>query len=139
MFLTSREQKLIHTFLKRGTLTIPEMMEITGTSRRTLYRDLNNLQKSLPEEISLQTSEEGYFIKGDIKQLSQAHELVEYTMTERLYGEILLLIENKASILSLTDYFGISQPTVTNDLRQLEQTLLENEISLIRERGLKIE
>ncbi|WP_332371158.1 helix-turn-helix domain-containing protein [Lactococcus cremoris] len=108
MFLTSREQKLIHTFLKRGTLTISEMMEITGTSRRTLYRDLNNLQKSLPEEISLQTSEEGYFIKGDIKQLSQAHELVEYTMTERLYGEILLLIENKASILSLTDYFSIS-------------------------------
>ncbi len=139
MFLTSREQKLIHTFLKRGTLTISEMMEITGTSRRTLYRDLNNLQKSLPEEISLQTSEEGYFIKGDIKQLSQAHELVEYTMTERLYGEILLLIENRASILSLTDYFGISQPTVTNDLRQLEQTLIENEISLIRERGLKIE
>ena len=51
MFLTSREQKLIQTFLKRGKLTIAEMMEITDTSRRTLYRDLNNLQKSLPENI----------------------------------------------------------------------------------------
>ena len=47
MFLTSREQKLIQTFLKRGKLTIAEMMEITDTSRRTLYRDLNNLQKSV--------------------------------------------------------------------------------------------
>ncbi|MDM5144993.1 hypothetical protein ICE98_02097 [Lactococcus lactis] len=132
MFLTSREQKLIQTFLKRGKLTIAEMMEITDTSRRTLYRDLNNLQKSLPENISLENTDEGYFLKGDINQLTQAHELIDYTMSERLYGELLLLIENKASIASLTDYFGISQPTVTSDLRQLEQTLLENEISLIR-------
>ena len=35
MFLTSREAKLIQTFLKRGKLTIAEMMEITDTSRRS--------------------------------------------------------------------------------------------------------
>jgi len=52
MFLTSREQKLIQTFLKRGKLTIAEMMEITDTSRRTLYRDLNNY-KSLYQKISV--------------------------------------------------------------------------------------
>ena len=100
MFLTSREQKLIQTFLKRGKLTIAEMMEITDTSRRTLYRDLNNLQKSLPENISLENTDEGYFLKGDINQLTQAHELIDYSISERLYGELLLLIENKASIAS---------------------------------------
>ena len=92
MFLTSREQKLILTFLKRGKLTIAEMMEITDTSRRTLYRDLNNLQKSLPENISLENTDEGYFLKGDINQLTQAHELIDYSISERLYGELLLLI-----------------------------------------------
>ena len=137
MFLTSREQKLIQTFLKRGKLTIAEMMEITDTSRRTLYRDLNNLQKSLPENISLENTDEGYFLKGDINQLTQAHELIDYSISERLYGELLLLIENKASIASLTDYFGISQPTVTSDLKQIEQALFENELVLIRDRGLK--
>ncbi|MGF2028479.1 BglG family transcription antiterminator [Lactococcus lactis] len=138
MFLTSREQKLIQTFLKRGKLTIAEMMEITDTSRRTLYRDLNNLQKSLPENISLENTDEGYFLKGDINQLTQAHELIDYSISERLYGELLLLIENKASIASLTDYFGISQPTVTSDLKQIEQALFENELVLIRDRGLKL-
>ena len=139
MFLTSREQKLIQTFLKRGKLTIAEMMEITDTSRRTLYRDLNNLQKSLPENISLENTDEGYFLKGDINQLTQAHELIDYSISERLYGELLLLIENKASIASLTDYFGISQPTVTSDLKQIEQALFENELVLIRDRGLKLQ
>ncbi|MFK5289964.1 helix-turn-helix domain-containing protein [Lactococcus lactis] len=138
MFLTSREQKLIQTFLKRGKLTIAEMMEITDTSRRTLYRDLNNLQKSLPENISLENTDEGYFLKGDINQLTQAHELIDYSISERLYGELLLLIENKASIASLTDYFGISQPTVTSDLKQIEQALFKNELVLIRDRGLKL-
>ena len=138
MFLTSREQKLIQTFLKRGKLTIAEMMEITDTSRRTLYRDLNNLQKSLPENLSLENTDEGYFLKGDINQLTQAHELIDYSISERLYGELLLLIENKASIASLTDYFGISQPTVTSDLKQIEQALFENDLVLIRDRGLKL-
>ena len=55
-----------------------------------------------------------------------------------MYGELLLLIENKASIASLTDYFGISQPTVTSDLKQIEQALFENELVLIRDRGLKL-
>lgn len=43
MFLTSREQKLIQTFLKRGKLTIAEMMEITDTSRR--YKSQNALSR----------------------------------------------------------------------------------------------
>ncbi len=35
------------------------------------------------------------FCKGDINQLTQAHELIDYSISERLYGELLLLIENK--------------------------------------------
>lgn len=138
MFVTSREQKLIQSFLRRERLTISEMMELTGTSRRTLYRDLEKLQQSLPEAIELKTSEEGYYLAGDLTELTRAHELVEYSVIERLYGELLLLIENRASILSLTEHFGVSQPTVTSDLRQIEQTLLESELVLEREHGLRI-
>lgn len=138
MFVTSREQKLIATFLKKGKLTIAEMLELTGKSRRTLYRDLDKLQQSLPEGLSLRNSDEGYFLKGNLEVLGQLHELVEYSASERLHGELLLLIENRASIASLTEYFGVSQPTVTHDLRQIDQTLLENNLFLERERGLKI-
>lgn len=138
MFVTSREQKLIQHFLKKGKLTISEMIELTGTSRRTLYRDLEKLQESLPLEITLENSADGYFLRGDLQQLEEARELVEYSVIERLNGELLFLIENKASIISITEYFGISQPTATNDLRQIEQVLLESELILERERGLKI-
>lgn len=138
MIVTSREQKLIQAFVKNGSLTIAEMLEITGTSRRTLYRDLEKLQNSLPQEVSLRTSDEGYFLAGNLSALTEAHELVEFSMTERLYGELLMLIENQASISALTERFGISQPTATSDLRLIEKALAENGLSLQRERGLKI-
>lgn len=138
MLVTSREQKLIHEFLKGETLTISEMLELTGTSRRTLYRDLDKLQRSLPTGISLLTSDEGYLLTGDLKLLKEAHELVEYSVVERLHGELMLLIEEKASIASITENFAVSQPTATNDLKLIEQTLLESDLVLEREQGLKI-
>ncbi|MCL2114087.1 MAG: transcription antiterminator [Streptococcaceae bacterium] len=138
MLITSREQKLIHEFLKSGTLTISEMLELTGTSRRTLYRDLDKLQQSLPQGVSLRTSGDGYLLTGNLKLLTEARELVEYSSVERLHGELMLLIEDRASIASITESFGVSQPTATSDLRQIEQTLLENELMLEREQGLSI-
>ena len=138
MLVTSREQKLIHAFLKNGNLTISEMLELTGTSRRTLYRDLERLQQSLPADVSLQTSDEGYFLAGELSVLTQMHELVEFTAQERLYGELLLLFTNRASIISISDEFGISQPTATADLRMIEKMLLENELLLEREHGLRV-
>lgn len=139
MLVTSREQKLIQAFIKSGgSLTVAEMVDVTGTSRRTLYRDLEKLQASLPEKVSLRATEAGYRLSGDLTELSKAHELVEFTVTERLYGELLLLIDDQASIARLTENFGISQPTATNDLRAIDQALAENGLKLERERGLKI-
>ncbi len=139
MLVTSREQKLIQAMIKAGgALTVAEMLEVTGTSRRTLYRDLEKLQASLPAGVNLRTSDAGYSLVGDLTELSKAHELVEFTLTERLYGELLLLIENRASIAALTENFGISQPTATSDLRAIEQALAENGLELERERGLRI-
>lgn len=91
------------------------MLEITETSRRTLYRDLEKLENSLPSIVQLRTSDNGYSLIGDLSQLTKVRKLIEYTMTERLTGELLLLIEQKASILSLTEQFAISQPTATSD------------------------
>lgn len=137
MLVTSREQKIIQAFIKKGTLTVAEMLDITGTSRRTLYRDLEKLQNSLPKSVDLRTSDEGYYLTGDLSNLT-TRELVEFTATERLYGELMLLIQGKASISSLTETFGISQPTATNDLRLIDQALQENNLTLRHEGGLKI-
>lgn len=140
MLLTSREQKLIQAFIKKsGTaLTVTEMLDVTKTSRRTLYRDLDKLQASLPIDVSLRTTDAGYLLVGNLSELSRAHKLIEFTAVERRYGELLLLIEERASIASLTENFGISQPTATNDLRIIEKNLNENGLKLDRVRGLKI-
>jgi mannitol operon transcriptional antiterminator len=137
MLVTSREQKIIQSLTKKGTLTVAEMLDITGTSRRTLYRDLENIQNSLPESVNLRSSDEGYYLTGDLSSLA-TREMIEFTATERLYGELMLLVQEQASISSLTETFGISQPTASNDLRLIDQTLQENSLTLRHEGGLKI-
>jgi len=137
MLVSSREQKLIDAFQKQDILSIAEMMEVTGTSRRTLYRDLEKLQESLPEGFHLLKSHEGYQLRGDLESLA-TRELQEFSARERLYGELLLLMADEASIASITETFGISQPTATNDLKLIEAELEENGLRLSREKGLKL-
>ncbi|MDR2833026.1 MAG: helix-turn-helix domain-containing protein [Streptococcaceae bacterium] len=137
MQVTSREQKLIDALLNNKTMSIQEMLAITKTSRRTLYRDLEGLQLSLPKEVQLLSSSLGYFLEGDLTLLTHA-QTIDWTFEERLYGELLLLLFGQGSIKDFDEHFGISQPTATADLKIIEQNLKELGLTLSRESGLKV-
>ena len=49
MLVTKREQEIINEIVKKGKVSITELLEVVGVSRRTLYRDLQNLQQFLPK------------------------------------------------------------------------------------------
>nr|WP_270321408.1 HTH domain-containing protein [Lactococcus petauri] len=75
MLVTQREQQIIQEFLVKETLTVADMMEATGASRRTIYRDLDKFQLTLPNMgIYLRTSTEGYYLEGDLARLEQLQE-----------------------------------------------------------------
>ena len=44
MLVTKREQEIIDEIVKKGKVSITELLDVVGVSRRTLYRDLQNLQ-----------------------------------------------------------------------------------------------
>ena len=44
MLVTKREQQIIDEIVKKGQVSIAELLDVVGVSRRTLYRDLQNLQ-----------------------------------------------------------------------------------------------
>ena len=48
MLVTKREQEIINEIVKKGKVSITELLDVVGVSRRTLYRDLQNLQQFLP-------------------------------------------------------------------------------------------
>ncbi|GBG97330.1 BglG family transcription antiterminator [Lactococcus termiticola] len=137
MLVSSREQKLIDAFQTEESLSIAQMLEVTGTSRRTLYRDLERLQESLPDGYSIKKTHGGYQLIGNLESLA-VRELQDFTARERLFGELLLLMDGEASIASITETFAISQPTASNDLKLIEAELNENDLALNREKGLKL-
>ena len=49
MLVTKREQQIIDEIVKKGQVSIADLLDVVGVSRRTLYRDLQNLQEFLAQ------------------------------------------------------------------------------------------
>ena len=131
MLVTQREQQIIQEFLVKKTLTVADMMEATGASRRTIYRDLDKFQLTLPHmDIYLRTSPEGYYLEGNLARLEQLQELKEFSPQERQKAELVLLVAQHFSLEELAERFAVSLPTVISDLKQLEKICEENELLL---------
>ncbi|WP_285140630.1 BglG family transcription antiterminator [Lactococcus petauri] len=131
MLVTQREQQIIQEFLVKKTLTVADMMEATGASRRTIYRDLDKFQLTLPNMgIYLRTSTEGYYLEGDLARLEQLQELKEFSPQERQKAEIVLLVTKHHSLEELAERFAVSLPTVISDLKHLDKICEENELFL---------
>jgi Transcriptional antiterminator len=131
VLVTQREQQIIQEFLVKETLTVADMMEATGASRRTIYRDLDKFQLTLPNMgIYLRTSTEGYYLEGDLARLEQLQELKEFSPQERQKAEIVLLVTKHHSLEELAERFAVSLPTVISDLKHLDKICEENELFL---------
>lgn len=139
MLVTEREQKIIDAILKNGAQTVQTLIEVTKTSRRTLYRDLQNLQDTLPEYGAYLVKEEnGYNLTGDLSAFQHAEKIIDWTQSSRNIAELLMLLMDEASLAKMMQNFGISQPTATVDLKIVEKNLLQNGAKISRDKGLQI-
>ena len=135
--LTSRERKIL-TVLSHGALSFAELLRLTGTSRRTLYRDLELLTASLPNGLTIRTDERGWWLEGDATALL-AGPTLDWKASERLYGEIVLLSTDRASLSGICESFDISSPTASSDLRKIEKELVVHGLQLYRgKQGLQL-
>lgn len=139
MLITEREQKIIDAILQNGPQTMQTLQDITATSRRTLYRDLQNLQDTLPQYGAfLVKGDTGYQLSGDLSAFQNDAQIIEWTQNSRNITELLLLIMDKDSLAEMMQRFSISQPTVTADLKIIEKNLVLNNAKIARERGLAL-
>lgn len=139
MLVTKREQEIIDEIVKKGKVSITELLDVVGVSRRTLYRDLQNLQQFLPKyQVNLVKLDNFYQLEGDLTQLTDRQVVEEFTQTERHFMELILLIFEKGKLTHFIDQFSISQPTATNDLKVIENNLAYTGAGLVREGGLAV-
>lgn len=139
MLVTKREQEIINEIVKKGKVSIADLLDVVGVSRRTLYRDLQNLQQFLPKyHVNLIKTDNFYQFEGDLTKLTDRRVVEEFTQTERHFMELILLIFEKAKLSDFIDRFTISQPTATNDLKIIENNLAYTGAGLVREGGLAV-
>ncbi|CAH0418408.1 BglG family transcription antiterminator [Periweissella ghanensis] len=139
MWLTEREEKIVEVLLQSGPQTVKNLLDVTKMSRRTLYRDLQNLQTTLPKYGAfLIKKENGYQLQGDLAAFKTAEKLIEWTQSSRNVAELILLLMDQASLTQIMTIFGISQPTATADFKIIEQNVSRNGAQLSREKGLHI-
>ena len=101
MLVTKREQEIIDEIVKKGKVSITELLDVVGVSRRTLYRDLQNLQQFLPKyQVNLVKLDNFYQLEGDLTQLTDRQVVEEFTQTERHFMELILLIFEKGKFLT---------------------------------------
>lgn len=139
MLVTKREQQIIDEIVKKGQVSIAELLDVVGVSRRTLYRDLQNLQDFLPNyQVSLIKIDQFYSLKGELSNLTDKRVVEDYTQNERHFMELILLIFEQAKLADFMSRFAISQPTATNDLKIIEKNLTFAGNGLVREGGLEV-
>ncbi|MGT2957775.1 phosphotransferase [Streptococcus bovimastitidis] len=141
MLLTKREEQLMKAFLNYGRLSIDNMGDILKVSRRTVYRVLNDLTKSLNTiSIDIVKDEQKYYLTGDLFQLQSFTSQESFSRNERLNLITYQLLINDEEITNdyLQDLLAVSNVTVIQDIAQIEKRLADFNIVLQRQRGYKL-
>lgn len=148
-FLTDRQKQILAVLAASPAgLTIKELEERVGVSRRTIYREFENLRSALAQEgLEISNEKKKYSLQGDqpaLKKLNFSVQKVQGQMTmtvaerENAIAASLLLANEPCKIIQLALDLNVSEATIQNDLDVVEKSLAEYKISLIRKKGVGI-
>lgn len=148
MFLSTREQQLLKEFMAQDEpVTIDRMMNLLQVSKRTVYRELSNLEDSLAGiNASLEKVSRGRFqVIADQKAQQAIKEALsdktlELSTTQRQHGIILELLgsHKPLSMQHFLDRYLISNTTFFADIKQLESQLERLPLRIGRNNGYEI-
>jgi mannitol operon transcriptional antiterminator len=74
MFLTQRQKQILQLLLENQTgVTIKQIEENLGISRRTVYREFGDLKNN---NLKIVNQKSKYFLSGDTKELQEVKQMV---------------------------------------------------------------
>jgi mannitol operon transcriptional antiterminator len=150
MHVSNRQRQIMELLLNRSEeITAGEIAEEIKVSTRTIHRELDELEALLNANgVKLQKkSGKGIQLQASKEKLELLHQLLfdsasaDYSAEDRkvLMLCMLLQAEEPIKLFSLAHSLGVTVPTISHDLDELESWIHKNELSLIRRRGYGIE
>ncbi|MFV0559366.1 MAG: BglG family transcription antiterminator [Enterococcus sp.] len=149
MYLSTREKQLINELLHSSTpVTIDRMMTILKVSKRTVYRELDQLDLSLKVfDAQLKKVARGTFLIDATAEAKQSllvkinDEIGEELSTvERQHAILLeiLLTDQPLSLAHFLEIYLVSNTTFYADIKQLEASIEHLPLHIVRNQGYEI-
>lgn len=146
LYISGRVRKIVEILLDaQQVITISQLADELGVSNRTIHRDLKNVEEILAVcRLTLERkSGLGLELIGhqeDVKRLKLRLEHVEYTDFRPEERQIFILItllktNEPLKLHSLASELQVTTATVSHDLDDIQSTLAEYQLTLIRRRG----
>lgn len=150
MLLTTRETQLLTELLNSPTtVSLDQMMSILKVSKRTLYRELANLETTLNTvDASLVKVGRGHYkltatteAIGKLQSMVLTETSPELPTKARQHAILLTLLTatEPTSIHHFLESFQISNTTFFSDIKQLEDNLNHLPLTIVRKNGYEIE
>lgn len=145
MFLTQRQKKILQILLENQTgVTIKQIEESLGISRRTVYREFGDLKNNNLEIVNQKGK---YFLSGDSKELQEVKQMMRSSHSQsvmsidkrkKAIAATLLISTEPCKIIQFALDLNVSEATIQNDLNSVEQSLNRYHIKLVRKKGVGI-
>lgn len=145
MFLTQRQKKILQILLENQTgVTIKQIEENLGISRRTVYREFGDLKTNNLEIVNQKGK---YFLSGDTKELQEVKQMMRSSHSQsvmsidkrkKAIAAALLISTEPCKIIQFALDLNVSEATIQNDLNSVEQSLNRYHIRLVRKKGVGI-
>ena len=149
IILTKRQKEILSILLRisNGT-TIKQLEESVNVSRRTIYREFNELKLDLEQRgLTISNIDGKYVLQGQERDIEQLREDIgdspsqqEMSVSERqsILAAMLLLEDEPQKIVSLAMSLKVSEGTVQRDLTEVALALGKYGITLIKKKGVGI-
>lgn len=148
MILTERQKDILSLFLTNQTVTVKEIEDRINISRRTVYREFNDLRDILKaQNIELVNEKHQYFLAGKKEDLAKLDSLLQKTPKQMSMGVeerenalavLLLLADAPQKIITFALDLNVSEATVQNDLANVKKSLAKYKIKLVRTPGVGV-
>lgn len=149
MIVTERQKGLLQILLEtREGISLSELEERLGTSRRTIYREIALLRPALDDVgLKLENKKRRLRLLGDeqdiqalASELRETRGQTEMNADERANALVVLLLlcDEPQKIAGLALELKVSEATVQSDLNAVAEILRKYQIELVRTKGLGV-
>ena len=149
MFLSPREKEILIELMNHPSgVSINQMIGLLKVSKRTVYRELENLEESLRTiGASLNKISRGIYqlnvsdeIRETILKSIQTDMVIDLSTNERQKGILmeLLVTETPVVLQVFLDKYQISNTTFYGDIKQLEERLAKSPLKIVRNLGYEV-